>query len=381
MRRPPATARAPPGTNQTLCGLALSRAPPGTVPPRALRDVWPSRAVRDGGGPHLCPRCLAATGVRPVRRWSGVDPRPTLGSSVRGQPQCPRRRARAHRRPAGRRDRGRRGARGVYPRCDGTRRCGARPMRPAPRPGSRPFTAPRPSPARGSRSQLVRDVARGAETFPDDAAGRTALGVLRAHARGRGVAGGLGAVAAAGARVVARGGGRRVWSRTRRSAAPGSPARSRARARTCSPGPERRCPHRTPSELPGRLDRAGRYCSRRRRRYPPSSSPGWRTRSSPTPRPFVTGNGVVARALCRSVVVRGARPDRGGGAGGPALLAAGLPYPLDASDTGEGVRRRGRLVGASAGRFVEGAAEGVRVADAVLTGGCGRDRFPHSGSG
>lgn len=65
-----------PGTNQTVCGLALSRS-------RLLRfaHVPFTQVLPESGGAadavgRLCPRCLAATGVRPGRRWERHDPRP-----------------------------------------------------------------------------------------------------------------------------------------------------------------------------------------------------------------------------------------------------------------------------------------------------------------
>lgn len=66
-----------PGTNQTLCGLALSRSRLRSfahVPfSYTGTDVTlPSDEVR-----HVCPRCTAATGGRRDRRpWTRVAPRP-----------------------------------------------------------------------------------------------------------------------------------------------------------------------------------------------------------------------------------------------------------------------------------------------------------------
>jgi uncharacterized protein YhfF len=64
------------GTNQTLCGLALSRARLNRFPHVPFADVLPESGGSADAVGHLCPRCLAATGVRPGRRWSRVDPRP-----------------------------------------------------------------------------------------------------------------------------------------------------------------------------------------------------------------------------------------------------------------------------------------------------------------
>ena len=62
-----------PGTNQTLCGLALSR----SQLERFHHVPW-SQVVGEGTGEHLkrvCPRCTAATrrGPRSTRSWSRMD--------------------------------------------------------------------------------------------------------------------------------------------------------------------------------------------------------------------------------------------------------------------------------------------------------------------
>ena len=65
-----------PGTNQTLCGLALSRSRLRGFAHVPFRQVLPeSGGAADAVG-HLCPRCLAATGVRPGRQWQRHDLRP-----------------------------------------------------------------------------------------------------------------------------------------------------------------------------------------------------------------------------------------------------------------------------------------------------------------
>ncbi|SDQ03985.1 hypothetical protein SAMN05428996_0033 [Quadrisphaera sp. DSM 44207] len=70
-----------PGTNQTLCGLALSRSQLVRFPHVPFSAV----ASGDGGGggdgrqvQRVCPRCSAATGRRRAgqRSWTRVDPRP-----------------------------------------------------------------------------------------------------------------------------------------------------------------------------------------------------------------------------------------------------------------------------------------------------------------
>jgi hypothetical protein len=53
-----------PGTNQTVCGLALSRTRLARFPHVPFVDVLPeSGGAADRVG-HLCPRCVAATKVR-----------------------------------------------------------------------------------------------------------------------------------------------------------------------------------------------------------------------------------------------------------------------------------------------------------------------------
>ncbi|MGZ4613870.1 MAG: hypothetical protein ACXV1K_11980, partial [Kineosporiaceae bacterium] len=88
-----------------------------------------------------------------------------------------------------------------------------------------------------------------------------------------------------------------------------------------------------------------------------------------TLRPFVTGNGVVARALCRALVVGRGLDPTGVAVWEAGLLAAGPPYPLALAAYGQGTADAVRdwLV-LFARSVVDGADEGVRVADAVLAG-------------
>jgi hypothetical protein len=65
-----------PGTNQTVCGLALSRT-------RLLRfphvpfDFRATDVLTDQDEiGYLCPRCVAATAGRGERAWKRVSPRP-----------------------------------------------------------------------------------------------------------------------------------------------------------------------------------------------------------------------------------------------------------------------------------------------------------------
>jgi hypothetical protein len=65
-----------PGTNQTLCGLALSRSRLRGFAHVPFAQVLPeSGGAADAVG-HLCAQCLAATSVRAGRRWERRDPRP-----------------------------------------------------------------------------------------------------------------------------------------------------------------------------------------------------------------------------------------------------------------------------------------------------------------
>lgn len=88
-----------------------------------------------------------------------------------------------------------------------------------------------------------------------------------------------------------------------------------------------------------------------------------------TARPFVVGNGAVARALERVVLVTGgldptgvAVPESGHLAAGPGYIGALLAY---GSGTRAGVAA---WLGHCAGAVQAGAAEGERIADAVLAG-------------
>lgn len=66
-----------PGTNQTVCGLALSRE-------RLLRfshvpwaEVQPDTGTHADAVTSLCPRCAAGMGARRgEKRWKRIDPRP-----------------------------------------------------------------------------------------------------------------------------------------------------------------------------------------------------------------------------------------------------------------------------------------------------------------
>jgi hypothetical protein len=65
------------GTNQTLCGVQLSRAGLIRFPHVQWVDVHPDTGRDADRVQHLCPQCAAAMGRRrDERRWRRVDPRP-----------------------------------------------------------------------------------------------------------------------------------------------------------------------------------------------------------------------------------------------------------------------------------------------------------------
>jgi hypothetical protein len=65
------------GTNQTLCGLALSRSQLRRFAHVAWADVQPGTGRDADEVSRVCPRCAAATGRRrDDRPWSRTDPRP-----------------------------------------------------------------------------------------------------------------------------------------------------------------------------------------------------------------------------------------------------------------------------------------------------------------
>ena len=85
-------------------------------------------------------------------------------------------------------------------------------------------------------------------------------------------------------------------------------------------------------------------------------------------RPFVAGNGVVARALCRMVVTARGLDPTGVAVWEAALVAAGTDYPkalVEYATEPDGVVR---WLAFFADMVVAGAEEGRRAADAVLTG-------------
>ena len=216
---------------------------------------------------------------------------------------------------------------------------------------------------------LVRDVARGAAVFPDDAAGRTANGALRALAE------------------VSRLGP--VWST--------APLQALARLHTAAAaglvpddalGRPRR-PQERPGDgadllvggpddvLPapdGGDPLAARLAALSDLMRAPADAPALLVAALVhaevmTARPFVLANGVVARTLCRAVVRDRGLDPTGVAVWEAALLAAGPSYPLTlaryASGTPDGVRDWLVLF---AQAVVDGAGEGKAVCDAVLAG-------------
>ncbi len=215
--------------------------------------------------------------------------------------------------------------------------------------------------------ELVRDVLRGAAAFPPDAAGRTALGVLRAHAE---------------AEALSPGWERSPWQTLARlhvvAAAGLVPDAALGRPRTAGEVPGEGADLLTASgaplpapdaeEVPARLAALGDLVGA------PSSVPalvvaGLAHAEIATLRPFVAANGVVARALCRAIVVGRGLDPTGVAVWEAGLLAAGPPYPLALAAYGEGSARGvAEWLVLFARAVVEGAAEGGRAADAVLAG-------------
>jgi hypothetical protein len=212
---------------------------------------------------------------------------------------------------------------------------------------------------------LVRDVARGAAGFPRDVSGRAAQGVLRAHAEAEALARGweqaplqvlarLHVVAAAGLVPDDALGRPRLPGET-----PGDGADLLRPDGSALPAVD-------PAELPGRLAALADLVG----------APGPALvvaalvhAEIATLRPFVAANGVVARAVCRALVVGRGLDPTGVAVWEAALLAAGPPYPLAlagyAEGTADGVRSWLLLF---ARAVTDGAGEGRAVADAVLAG-------------
>ena len=67
-----------PGTNQTLCGLALSRSGLLRFPHVSWADAQPESGRHADEVQRVCPRCAAALGRKRdgSRRWTRASPRP-----------------------------------------------------------------------------------------------------------------------------------------------------------------------------------------------------------------------------------------------------------------------------------------------------------------
>jgi hypothetical protein len=64
------------GTNQTVCGLALSRTRLRRFPHVAFDFRGTDALTAEDAIGHICPRCVAATTARDTRPWKRVSPRP-----------------------------------------------------------------------------------------------------------------------------------------------------------------------------------------------------------------------------------------------------------------------------------------------------------------
>jgi len=218
--------------------------------------------------------------------------------------------------------------------------------------------------------EVFRDVTRGAAAFPDDAAGRTALGVVRASAE------------------IERLG--RTWSK--------APGQALARLHTAASA------GLLPDEALGRPRRAGepagdgadllapdgrliaavdgaqigaRLAGLTELLTAPPEAPALVLAALvlaevATVRPFVSGNGVVARALCRAVIVGRGLDPTGVAIWEAGLLAIGPQYPLAlaryAVGGADGVAHWLRTF---AQALLDGVGEGQAVCDAVLAGRTG----------
>lgn len=215
--------------------------------------------------------------------------------------------------------------------------------------------------------ELFRDASRGARDLPEDGAGRLARGAIRALAE---------------AEHLAADGGRALtaapWqalARLQVAAATGLvPAEAVGRPRGpgeqpldgAGPAGEGAAP--VPPELTDRLAALGDVLSRPTR-VPVLVVAAVAQAEILVLRPFVVGNGVVARALSRALVVgRGLDPTglavpEAAALADPAGMAAALAGY--ATSTAEGVAR---WLTWCADALVGGTAEGVAVADAVRAG-------------
>jgi hypothetical protein len=204
---------------------------------------------------------------------------------------------------------------------------------------------------------LVRDVARGAATLPDDAAGRTAMGAVRALSEAAHLEPML-------ARAPAQ-----ALARLHVAAAAGLvPDDALGRPRRPGEGADGQGGVPAGPALTARLAGLADVLEA------PSSSPALVVAAVAhaevaVARPFVAANGVVARALARAVVVARGLDPMGVVVFEAAHLAAGPGYgsalAAYASGTPEGVAH---WLVHCAGAVVEGAGEGRAICDDVLAG-------------
>jgi hypothetical protein len=203
--------------------------------------------------------------------------------------------------------------------------------------------------------------------FPEDAAGRTALGVLRAHAEAEALPGAWERAplqALARLHVVAAAG----------LVADDALGRPRLAGEVPGEGADLLTASGAPLLAPDAEQLRARLAALADLLAAPASVPalvvaGLVHAEIATLRPFVTGNGIVARAMCRAIVVRRGLDPTGLAVWELGLLGAGPPYPLALAGYGQGSAEAlaGWLV-LFARAVLDGAAEGGRVADAVLTG-------------
>jgi hypothetical protein len=218
---------------------------------------------------------------------------------------------------------------------------------------------------------LVRDAARGAAALPDDPVGRTVRGALRAHAEAE-------ALPAGWERAPLQ-----VLARLHTVAAAGlvpdaALGRPRVAGEVPGDGADLLIPGPTPGGEPLEVVTAEQLPARLRGLAALLAAPpevpalvvaALVHAELATLRPFVTANGVVARATCRSLVVGRGLDPTGVTVWEGALLAAGPPYPLALARyaLGDTDAVRAWLV-FFARAVIDGAGEGTAVADAVAAG-------------
>ncbi|HET9654037.1 MAG TPA: hypothetical protein VFP72_01700 [Kineosporiaceae bacterium] len=214
---------------------------------------------------------------------------------------------------------------------------------------------------------LFRDAVRGRADFPDDAAGRTARGALRALAEVE--------------RLGPTWGQAPLQALARLHTAAGAGLMAddllgRPRPAGAQPGDGADLHDATGAPLiaPDGQQLAGRLESLAALMRAPASVPALLVAALvhaevAVVRPFSAGNGLVARALCRAVVVERGLDASGVAVWEPALVAAGVTYSQALSDyaTGRPSGVTGWVCGF--GEAVQaGALEGQAVCDAVLAG-------------